>query len=231
MLNDNLKSVQNAGFPRLISEIPRVLFLDMNTFYASVVQELEPKYRGKPLVITQVKSQNTTIIASSPEAKAFGIKTGMKLKDALKLCSRELKAVATEFKWNEIFRDYHFKILDIVNSIVPADEVIPYSIDELAWIPKTTHSKEYLLETADLIRAAFREELGDFITASIGIAPNVYLAKVASETDKRNGIVLFDGNYFDELLKLKLTDLPYINHRKRSELKKMVSLQLKIFYS
>ena len=104
----------------------RWLFLDLNSYFASVEQELRPELRGKPVAVLPVMTDRTSCIAASYEAKAFGIKTGTRVSDAKQLCP-QIKLVEAR---HAVYVRYHHKIVEAVESCVPNAAVV--SIDEMA---------------------------------------------------------------------------------------------------
>ncbi len=104
----------------------RWLFLDMNSFFASVEQQENPALRGKPTIVVPVLSDTTCAIAVSYEAKAFGIKTGTGVKEAKSLCS-SLNIVSGR---TGIYRRYHKGIVEVLNEFFATIRVL--SVDEMA---------------------------------------------------------------------------------------------------
>src|SRR5262245_5055423 len=94
------------------------LFLDLNAFFASCEQQENPALRGKPIIVVQMLTDSTVAIAASYEAKAFGIKTGTRVKEAKHLCP-DLVPVQANHK---LYSIYHERILEAVNSCVPVEK-------------------------------------------------------------------------------------------------------------
>lgn len=192
------------------------LFLDMNSFFASVEQQENPRLRGKPIAVVPMMSDGTCAIAASYEAKKCGIKTGTKIYEAKRMCPGLICVPAS----HNIYVDYHHRVLDEVIKHTPIDKV--WSIDELSSrLPPNKRNIEAVTGVAQRIKAGLRENLGDCITASIGIAPNGYLGKVASDMKKPDGLVILKpedlpGRLFD----LGLRDFPGINVRMEERLRK-----------
>jgi DNA polymerase-4 len=183
-----------------------VMFIDMNSFFASCEQQDDPELRGKPLVVCTYKSPYSPIIAPSIEAKKFGIRTGMRTNEAKKLCPDIIQVETSPNK----YRDYHVKIMDVLRSY--SQDVIPKSIDEAV-----INFKNYYLVYKDLhqvglqIKKDINNNVGDWLKCSIGLAPNTFLAKLASGIVKPNGFVTITPDTIDEVLgKLKLESLPGI---------------------
>jgi len=149
------------------------------------------------------------VIAPSIEAKMRGIKTGMRLDEAMALCP-ELVPIETH---PARYREYHVKIIDVLRSF--SDDVVPKSIDE-AVVDLTNYQLVYkdMQQTAMAIKQAIRQKVGDWLRCSIGIAPNVFLAKLASDIQKPDGLTVITPETIDQVLQmLRLTDLPGIGHR------------------
>ena len=192
------------------------LFLDLNSYFASVEQQENPSLRGRPVAVVPMKTDSTCAIAASYEAKAYGIKTGTKIYHAKKLCP-QLQCVPAR---HDKYVDYHHRILDEVIKHIPINKV--WSVDELSsCLPKRLRCKESLKEAVMNLKEGIRQNVGIAINCSIGIAPNSFLAKVASDMEKPDGLVFLEpdklpGRLFD----LKLTDLPGINVRMEDRLRR-----------
>jgi DNA polymerase-4 len=154
------------------------------------------------------------VIAPSIEAKLKGVKTGMRLDQAIALCP-DLVPIETH---PARYREYHVKIIDVLREF--ADDVVPKSIDE-AIVDLTNYQLAYpdMRKTALDIKRAIHQKVGDWLRCSIGIAPNVFLAKLASDVQKPNGLTIITPNTIDDVLRtLTLTDLPGIGHRMAARL-------------
>lgn len=158
--------------------------MDMNAFYCSVHEAVEPeKYRGKPLAVSgSVEQRKGIIVTCSYAARAKGVKTGMLVREALKL-SPELILLAPDF---ELYRTFSKRFMKMAYEYSPLVEAM--SIDE-CYID-ITGSKQFgtPLEIADTLQSRIREELG--LPCSIGVAPNKLLAKMASDMKKPNGLTV-----------------------------------------
>ncbi len=181
------------------------MFLDMNSYFASCEQQRHPELRGKPLGVLTYDSPNAAVIAASKEAKKFGIKSGMRLRDCLMLCP-DMLTITTHPAW---YRKIHVDFMAILRSY--CDDVIPKSIDEAV-----ANFNSYRLVYDDLtvvakqIKADIRAKY-DYLTCSIGIAPNSFLAKVGTGLQKIDGLTVITPENIDGYLAtMKLTDLPGI---------------------
>src|SRR5687768_18606479 len=105
-----------------------VMYVDMNSFFASCEQQNDVSLRGKPVAVSAGNKYYATIIAPSIEAKRFGVKTGMKLHEARLLCP-QLIAVDTHAV---LYREAHIAIMKVLRQYCLESEVIPKSIDEAA---------------------------------------------------------------------------------------------------
>ncbi len=190
------------------------LYVDFNSYFASVEQQLVPELRGKPVGVLAVMAETTCCIAASYEAKAFGIKTGTIVSEARKLCPDIIFVEARP----PLYVEYHHKLIDIVESCTHVEKVL--SIDEM--VCKLTGSQqqpENALKLAARIKRAIAKNAGDYIKCSIGIAPNTYLAKVASNLQKPDGCVLIEPHELPQrLYGLKLRDLNGIGKQMEARL-------------
>ncbi|MBP9719468.1 MAG: DNA polymerase IV [Candidatus Levybacteria bacterium] len=159
-----------------------ILHIDFDSFFASVEQQHNPLFRGKPLGVTATNGRNC-IIASSREAKALGIGTATRVYDAKRICP-------TIFLTGADFRQYweeSQKFIKICKDYSPFVEV--FSIDELFMdVTKTIHLYGSVERLMQHIKQRIACEIGPFITVSIGVSYNKMLAKMGSGLQKPNGI-------------------------------------------
>jgi DNA polymerase-4 len=184
----------------------RWLYVDFNSYFASVEQEMRPELRGRPVAVVPVETDSTCAIAASYEAKALGIKTGTPIWEAKKLCPGIICVLAQ----HERYVEYHHRILEEVDHHIPVTAVC--SIDEVACrLMDNETSVERATEIARSIKRGLAKNVGEYVKCSIGIAPNRYLAKVATDLQKPDGLtVLLPGDLPERLFTLKLRDLPGI---------------------
>lgn len=185
-----------------------ILYIDMNSYFASCEQQLVPRLRGKPIGVCPYPGPNAVVIAASAEAKKFGIRTGMLSGECTLLCP-EFEMVPTR---PVEYRRIHVKIINIIKRYFDAKDIIPKSIDE-AVVNLTPYRHVYsdFIRVASDIKKDIAAGIGSFVTCSIGISGNVFLAKLATEIQKPNGlIVLTEENLDGYLATMKLTDLPGI---------------------
>lgn len=182
------------------------LFLDMNSFFASVEQQDNPKLRGRPVAVVPVMTPHTCAIAASYEAKKYGIKTGTLISEALAKCP-DLQLVLAR---HEAYVRVHEKVLAEVDRHLPIFKV--HSIDELA-CQLTGKWREPATARAlvQQIKEGFRQNLGVALTCSIGLSTNRLLAKIAADMQKPDGFTELHPRDFPERLReLKLRDIPGI---------------------
>ncbi len=187
------------------------MFIDMNSFFASCEQQVNYWLRGRPVGVCAYTGKYGCVIAPSIEAKKKGVKTGMRLNEAILLCP---EIVPLETHPNR-YREFHIKIMDVLQQY--CEDVIPKSIDEA--IIDLNNYKLIYKNLSDLQRLAHRikkdihDNVGDWLKCSIGIAPNAFLAKLGSDIQKPDGLTVIMPENIDAILsKLKLTDLPGIGH-------------------
>lgn len=196
---------------------PRWLFVDLNSYFASVEQQERPYLRGRPVIVVPVMSDHTCAIAASPQAKKYGIKTGTNVGDAKRKCP----GLALVEACHERYVDYHKRVKKEVQRHWPIQVV--GSIDEVGLLldDKRANEKD-AVDLARRIKRGLRENVGEVITCSIGIASNRYLAKVASDLTKPDGLeVIRLEDLPGRLAHLKLTDLPGIGRRMEPRLTKL----------
>ena len=194
--------------------LPTILFIDMNSFFASCEQQDNYWLRGRPVGVCVYTGRHGCIIAPSIEAKLRGVKTGMRLDEAMILCP-DLVPLETH---PARYREYHVRIIDVLRTF--SDDVVPKSIDE-AVVDLTNYQLVYkdMQQTALAIKQAIRQKVGDWLRCSIGMAPNVFLAKLASDVQKPDGLTVITPDTIDDVLRtLVLTDLPGIGHRMAARL-------------
>lgn len=179
------------------------LILDLNSFFASCEQQSNPHLRGKPVAIVPSMTDSTSVIAASYEAKKHGIRTGTSVGDAKKLCPNIHLQVAR----HRLYLEYHHAIIKAVEECVPIESIM--SIDEMACqLMDNEKPVDAATALAKKIKANIREKVGECLTSSIGLAPNKFLAKVASDMKKPDGLtVITRADLPGKLLPLDLSDL------------------------
>jgi DNA polymerase IV len=182
----------------------RWLYVDFNSYFASVEQQLQPHLRGKPIAVVPVETDSTCAIAASYEAKAYGIKTGTPIYLAKQMCPELICVLAR----HEHYVAFHQAIQEEVERHIPITAVC--SIDEVACRLMDNETKlEVALDIADAIKKGLAQNIGEYVKCSIGIAPNKYLAKIATDMQKPDGLVVLHPHELPyRLHSLKLRDLP-----------------------
>ncbi|MGI8923802.1 MAG: DNA polymerase Y family protein [Fimbriimonadales bacterium] len=187
----------------------RYLFLDLNAFFASVEQQENPELRGKPVGVVPMLADSTVLIAASYEAKKFGCNTLTRVSDAKRLCPH-IMLVEGDHK---TYAEYHDRVVKAVESVVPVEKVC--SIDEMrVMLLGSEATEEAARAIAARVKTAIYEQVGECMTCSIGLAPNAFLSKVASDMEKPNGLVLLHPDTMAERLRaLGVTEFYGINKR------------------
>jgi DNA polymerase-4 len=171
----------------------RVLHVDMDAFYASVEQRDDPSLRGKPVAVGGAPSQRGVVAAASYEARAFGVRSAMPMSRAVRLCPT-LVIVPPDFSK---YRDASSTVFEIFRRVTPLVE--PLSLDE-AYLDVTENAWGLLLgrEVALRLKAEIRDATG--LTASAGVAPNKFLAKIASAWKKPDGLTVIAPERVEQFL-------------------------------
>lgn len=178
--------------------------VDLNSFFASVEQQIHPEYRNRPLAVVPTFADTTVAIAASYEAKALGIKTGTRVGDMKKICP-EIIMVQGD---HSTYAEYSHRIHAAVERVCPVAH-IP-SIDEVTCqLMGREREPPRARRIALDIKQAIYDDVGDTLRCSIGMAPNRYLAKIASDMQKPDGLIgLLPSQLPRALTHLELRDLP-----------------------
>lgn len=190
------------------------IFIDLNSYFASVEQETRPELRGQPIGILPQLCDNTVCIAASYQAKAYGVNTGTSIADAKILCPH---IVFVEGR-PRLYVEFHRKIVAAIERCIPVTHVM--SCDEFAC---ALIGRERNLSTAiDIsyqVKRAIRS-IGGTLRCSIGLAPNQLLAKVAAEMQKPDGLMVLQKKHLPQaLFHLSPKDIPGIGERMDARLK------------
>jgi len=164
----------------------RYLTIDFNSFFASVEQQERPELRGKPLGIVPVMAETTGCIAVSLEAKAAGLTRNARVSDARKICPGLIIVEARP----ETYIKYHRALVEVIVSHLPETKV--QSIDEVTAKLHAFLNRTQAEKLAQQIKADIAKKVGPLLRSSIGIAPTWLLAKVASDMQKPDGLVILD---------------------------------------
>lgn len=188
------------------------LYLDFDSFFASAEQLLRPELRGKPVGVLPLDSAATSLIAASREAKALGVKTGTKAREARIICPGITLVVAR----HDVYVKLHHEIIAAVDSVVPVKAV--RSIDEMV-AALLANEQARAVALAHEVKAALASRIGPSLTCSIGLAPNELLAKIGAEMNKPDGlVVIWPDDLPLKLLHLPITDIPGIASGNRERL-------------
>jgi DNA polymerase-4 len=171
----------------------RVVHLDMDAFYASVEQRDQPELRGKPVAVGGRPQARGVVAAASYEARAFGVRSAMPMARALRLCP-ELMIVSPDF---ERYRRVSSQVMAILRACTPLVE--PLSLDE-AYLDVTENAwgEEFGSRVARRLKQQIVEQTG--LTASAGVAPNKFLAKIASGYRKPDGLTVISPERVESFL-------------------------------
>ena len=173
---------------------PRILHLDMDSYFASVAQQANPKLAHQPVGIIKALGR-ACVIAASREAKKFGIKTGTTTWEGKQLCPQIIFVPADFDQYFSVTK----KFIQICSRFSPELEV--FSIDEL-FLDVTQSHKHFggVDNLVSLIKKALREEIGPLVTVSAGLSYNRLLAKLASGAKKPDGFFEINSANRDEIL-------------------------------
>lgn len=185
------------------------IYIDMNSFFASVEQFYSPDLRAKPVAVTTAPSAGGSIVAASIEAKRMGIKTGTKVAEARLMCPN----IVIVHDSPNSYRCIHRQIMQILHD-TPC-YVRAKSIDEAYLkVPSYLQTKEGTLSIVESIKSSLMDFYGEHILCSAGVASNVWLAKMASNSQKPDGLVMLDQSKLTGFYKgLSLVELTGINRR------------------
>ena len=193
---------------------PLLMHIDLNSCFASIEQQANPLLRGKPVVVAAYGTPNAFILAPSIEAKAIGIKMGMRVSDAQAISSGVIVRTPDPPK----YRDVHQRFMRIFQSYTP--EVTAKSIDEaILDFRDAYHLRPDLVGIAQEIKSRMKTEIGEWIRCSIGISTNMFLAKLGATLHKPDGLTVIDHTNLLETYKgATLLDFCGINVRYQARL-------------
>ncbi len=223
-----------------------LLHVDFNSYFATVEQQANPRLRGKPIGVTGGdRTKRTVVGAASIEAKKFGVKTGMQLWEAQRLCPQIILVPGDSDKYLECTK----RFLNILKRYSPYLEV--FSIDEVFLELEDSKSHRFARvitsqsnlyfdsvtphdslppekwcsahEMAQEIKQRIRSEIGEWITCSIGISYNKLMAKLAGSLKKPDGLIIIpdEQTAMETLNKVPLDEICGIGSRIKSRLNKM----------
>ena len=216
------------------------MHIDLNSCFATIEQQANPHLRGKPIVVAAYTTDSGCILSPSIEAKRLGIKTGMRVFEAKLICPN----ITVKFPDPDKYRDVHKKFMSIFKEYSP--DVVAKSIDEavidfttymprksekakerkrevtnnqISFSPFLPFSLSPLIKIAREIKSRLRREVGEWISASVGIGMNRFLAKLGASIQKPDGLVYIDSSNLLEIYRrIKLLDFCGINIRTQTRL-------------
>lgn len=190
------------------------LFLDMNSYFASVAQQEEACLRGRPVGIVTTDTRGACCIAASYEAKAFGIGVGTRREEARELCPdiqfREAK--------HDLYVDYHHQIIEAIERVHPIEKA--HSVDEFAIrLLGSARDLQTAMSIGETMRRSIARRVGVAMRCSIGLGSSKMLAKMAGEMKKPDGLEWLTPEVMPhKLANFKLGDLPGIGSRMEKRL-------------
>ncbi len=184
-----MDSVVEAGWSRKGGRI--VFHVDMDAFFASIEQKENSHYRGKPLIVGGVESGRGVVSAASYEARVFGIHSAMPVSLARQKCPHGIFIPCNM----ELYRSYSKRVMDCLMEFSPVIEQL--SVDE-AFLDMTGGCRNDPTEIGAQIKTFIQRQLG--LTASVGMAANKFLAKLASDFGKPNGLTCIAPGHEREFL-------------------------------
>ena len=190
------------------------LHIDLNSFFASVEQQLHPEFRNHPLAVVPTQADTTCCIAASYEAKALKIKTGTQVGEARRLCP-EIILVEGD---HSTYAEFSHKIAAAVERCCPVAHTP--SIDEMVCqLIGREQQPPNARRIALAIKQAIKDDVGETLRCSVGMAPNRYLAKIASDMQKPDGLIgLLPSQLPRAIAHLELRDLPGVGARTEARL-------------
>lgn len=215
--NSVVPTGSGIGFGEGLSFNPKpstVMHIDLNSCFATIEQQANPHLRGKPVAVAAYTTPSGCIIAPSVEAKKFGIRVGMRVKDG-RLIHPGLVVLSPD---PNKYRAVHLRLRKIVAGYT--NNYNPKSIDEFVLKLEGYPSyKKGILNVAKEIKKRIKQEVGDWITVSVGVAPNRFLAKLGSSLNKPDGLDEINRSNFTDVFKsLELTDFCGIKLRNTARL-------------
>jgi DNA polymerase-4 len=196
--------------------VRKIIHIDMDAFYASIEQRDHPEYRGKPICVGgSPEGRGGVVATASYEARKFGIHSAMSSKRALQLCKHAI-FVRPRF---EVYKDVSRKIRAIFHRYT--DLIEPLSLDE-AYLDVTEDKQQIgsAIEIATLIKKAIKDELS--LTASAGVSVNKFVAKIASDMNKPDGLTFIGPSKVEKFVeKLPVAKFHGIGKVTAEKMKKM----------
>jgi DNA polymerase-4 len=183
-----------------------LMHIDLNSCFATIEQQANPLLQGKPIAVAAYTTPSGCILAPSIEAKKYGVKVGMRVRDGKLICPN-LQILSPD-PWK--YRNIHLQLRNLISQYT--NNFVPKSIDEFVLNFEGYPAFNLgMFQIGKEIKAKIKSEIGDWLTVSIGIAPNRFLAKLASGLKKPDGLEEINyQNYMQVFSKLDLVSLPGI---------------------
>ena len=193
--------------------IRRIMHVDMDAFFASVEQADNPQYLGKPVIVGG--AERGVVCAASYEARKYGVHSAMPIFQAKRLCPEGIYLRVRMSRYKEISR----KVMEILSAVSPLVEQV--SIDEAFADISGTEELHGPAHSLGLhVKSAVREATS--LTCSVGIAPNKFLAKIASDFNKPDGLTIIEQEDVQAFLQsLPVRKIPGVGKRTAEELKNL----------
>ena len=195
---------------------PSVLFLDLNSAFASIEQQYRPELRGRPVAVCPGAVRASTVISASREARALGVRTLMRAYEALAICPDLVVLEPAASRYREVSE----RLLRLLDRYSP--RVLPLSIDEAAVdLAGTPSLRRDLLELGREVKRRLRDDVGDWLTCSVGLSTNIFLAKQAAELEKPDGLEVIDHRNLEQVFsRLRLTDLTGVSEANAARMRR-----------
>jgi len=192
----------------------RVLYIDMNSFYPSVEQQLDPRLRGRPVAITAVDGGHGACVAASYEAKAHGVRTGTPVREARRLCP----GIVFLPSRHRLYVRYNLKVAAVLDRFAELTNIRSVDEFQIALDGDAMHP-DGLAPLVARMKAAVSDEVGSCLRFSAGAGPNHLLAKIAGKLQKPDGFRwLWSENMPGAISHLAIDDLPGISRRMKERL-------------
>ncbi len=186
--------------PRPSLTLPKILLLDMNSFFASVEQQANPFFRNKPLGVVASMHPTSCLIAASKEAKQRGVRTGTLIRYAKEICPEIILLQQDPEKYRTVSKKFSNIMYDY------SDQIERYSIDEC--FMDLRGSKHNPIQVGAELKERIKDEVGEWLTCNVGIGENKFLAKLAAELKKPDGLSVVWREHLSEVYKgMKFSDL------------------------
>lgn len=190
------------------------LLFDLNSFFASCEQQEDPSLRGRPVAVIPTLADSTSVIAASYEAKKMGVKTNTSVRDAKKLCP----GIVFKTGNHRLYTHYHHRIVKAVEEVLPIKKVL--SIDEVACeLIGKEKAYEQAQRIAQQMKDHVRQVVGSEIKSSVGIGPNILIAKIASDMQKPDGLTIVDtADILKKIGPLPIEAMPGVGRKMKPKL-------------